>query len=339
MTNAQSEVLSEIIRISPTLHTAGTFSVATLDAFVRHVSAKPPQHSVETGAGASTLLLSHLSERHTVFALDGGTGSLQSVQISPLLRRDVVTFVEGPSQTTLPRHEFTHPIQVALIDGPHAYPFPELEYYYLYPHLDTDALLIVDDIHIPTITHLFDFLCADQMFDLQEVVETTAFFRRTDVPTFFPFGDGWQLQRYNQRAFESSRPVRFESVPPERVAIDTPFFLDRLGTISEPMHRRDGTIAGGAELIVSGWALDARGRRPAAAVDLVIDGVIYRVPVGIPRGDVAAVHGDYGYMRCGFSVRFPERFLGAGAHELEMRIVLGGERDYVSAGRVAFTVV
>ena len=105
------------------------------------------------------------------------------------------------------------------------------------------------------------------------------------------------------------------------------------------MHRRDGTIAGGAELIVSGWALDARGRRPAAAVDLVIDSVIYRVPFGIPRGDVAAVHGDYGYMRCGFSVRFPERFLRAGAHELEMRIVLGGERDYVAAGRVAFTVV
>jgi len=105
------------------------------------------------------------------------------------------------------------------------------------------------------------------------------------------------------------------------------------------MHRPERTVAGSAELIVSGWALDARARRPAAAVDLVVDGVIYRVPVGIPRGDVAAVHGDYGYMRCGFSARFPERSLSAGAHELEMRIVLAGERDYVSAGRVVFTVV
>ena len=165
MTNAQSDVLSEIIRISPTLHTAGTFSAATLEAFIRHVSARPPRHSVETGAGASTLLLSHLSEHHTVFALDGGTGSLRSVQESPLLRREAVTFVEGPSQSTLPGHEFVQPIQAALIDGPHAYPFPELEYYYLYPHLETGALLIVDDIHIPTITHLFDFLCADEMFD------------------------------------------------------------------------------------------------------------------------------------------------------------------------------
>jgi hypothetical protein len=339
MTKAQSDVLSEIIRISPTLHNAGTFSVATLDAFVRHVSTRSPRHSVETGAGASTLLLSHLSEDHTVFALDGGTGSLRSVQESPLLRREVVTFVEGPSQTTLPAHEFVHPIQLALIDGPHAYPFPELEYYYLYPHLEADALLIVDDIHIPTITHLFDFLRADEMFDLQEVVETTAFFRRTEAPTFFPFGDGWQLQRYNQRAFETSRPVRFEGAPLRRVTFDTPFFLDRFGSMSEPMHRPVGTIAGAAELVVSGWALDARSRRPAAAVDLVMDGVIYRVPVGIPRGDVAAVHGDYSYMRCGFSARFPERFLRAGAHELEMRIVLAGERDYVSAGRVAFTVV
>src|SRR4029079_11742605 len=130
-----------------------------------------------TGSGASTLLFSHLSEVHTVFAIDSGTDSVHGVQRSPLLRAETVTFVEGPTQLTLPRHTFEHRLQLALIDGPHGYPFPDLEYYYIYPHLDQSALLIVDDIHIPSITNLFDFINADEMFELQEVVDNTGFFR------------------------------------------------------------------------------------------------------------------------------------------------------------------
>ncbi|MCL4854078.1 MAG: hypothetical protein KJZ78_22190 [Bryobacteraceae bacterium] len=86
-----------------------------------------------------------------------------------------------------------------VIDGPHAYPFPDLEYYYLYPHLDTGALLVLDDIHIRSINNLFQFLRSDEMFRLDEVVKTTAFFIRTGAPTFDPLADGWRQQRYNAR--------------------------------------------------------------------------------------------------------------------------------------------
>ncbi len=139
------------------------------------------------------------SERnHTVFALDEGD-SLSSVRRSALLRPDIVTFIEGPSQRTLPRHHFPEKLQLALIDGPHAYPFPDLEYYFLYPHLDPGALLILDDIQIRSIHNLFDFLRSDAMFRLDEVVQSTAFFTRTDAPAFDPTGDGWQQQGYNSR--------------------------------------------------------------------------------------------------------------------------------------------
>lgn len=119
------------------------------------------------------------------------------VRRSEMLRPDVVTFVEGPTQLTLPRQQFPEKLQLVLIDGPHAYPFPDLEYYFLYPHLDTGGLLILDDIQIRSIHNLFAFLCADSMFRLDEVVRSTAFFTRTDAPTFDPAGDGWQEQRYN----------------------------------------------------------------------------------------------------------------------------------------------
>lgn len=120
------------------------------------------------------------------------------MRASSLLRADHVCWIEGPTQLTLPTYQFQHKIQAALIDGPHGYPFPDLEYYYLYQHLETGALLIIDDIQIATIHNLFEFLKQEQMFSLDEVVDTTAFFTRTDVPTFCPIGDGWWEQGYNK---------------------------------------------------------------------------------------------------------------------------------------------
>ena len=193
------EICRRIAEVAPGLHSAGTFSPRTLDAIAQAARNRPIRNSVETGSGASTLLFSHLSSHHTVFASDGGSGSITNVRRSPLLRQNVVTFVEGPTQATLPRHRFTDKLQLVLIDGPHAYPFPDLEYYFLYPHLEAGALLILDDIHIPTVHNLFQFLRQDAMFELDEVVQTTAFFTRTNAPVFDPLGDGWWQQNYNSR--------------------------------------------------------------------------------------------------------------------------------------------
>ncbi|HTW65569.1 MAG TPA: class I SAM-dependent methyltransferase [Bryobacteraceae bacterium] len=190
-------ILGHILEVSAGLHSAGTFSPRTLEAIARKASRRRISNSVETGCGASTLLLSHLSDHHTVFAMDAASGSVTNVRRSALLRASAVTFVEGPTQATLPRHRFEKKLQLVLLDGPHAYPFPDLEYYFLYPHLETGALLILDDIHIPTVHNLFEFLRRDAMFDLDEVVQTTAFFTRTSAPTFDPLGDGWSGQNYN----------------------------------------------------------------------------------------------------------------------------------------------
>jgi hypothetical protein len=335
----QTSVLAEVVRIAPSLHRAGTFSAAALEAIIRHASMRTVQHSVETGAGASTLLFSHLSEDHTVFAMDAGTGSVRAIETSPLLRREVVTFVEGPTQATLPLHTFTHLLQLVLIDGPHGYPFPDLEYYYLYPHLDRDALLIVDDIHIPTITNMFEFISADEMFALQEVVETTAFFRRTDAPTFSTIGDGWWTQRYNKKPFESIVAELLNCAPPERIEVPTPFHVDQLGPVTDPIRLENVTVPRNEQLVVAGWALDALQHRPAAAVDPVLDDAVYRTAIRIPRADVAAAHGDQAYFRSGFSAWLPPGVITRGSHRLEIRILLSGGNQYYSAASIGFEAV
>jgi len=189
--------LAAIVGFSRTLRETGSMSTGALIELDRQLARRSVAASAETGAGASTLVFSHHAQHHTSFTLrnDG----LASVESSPLLCPGVACFVEGPTQKTLPQFGFDRKLQAALIDGPHAYPFPDLEYFYLYPHLDAGALLALDDIHIPTIHHLFDFLRREAMFRLSEVRGKTAFFERTDAPVFDPWGDGWWEQAANRR--------------------------------------------------------------------------------------------------------------------------------------------
>ena len=95
---------------------------------------------------------------------------------SELLRPGCVEFVEGFCQETVPKYDLPE-LDFALIDGAHGYPFPELDYYYFYPKVKVGGLLVVDDIHIPTVHNMFMVLKEDDMFELDQIVDTTAFFR------------------------------------------------------------------------------------------------------------------------------------------------------------------
>lgn len=198
-----ASLLDQVVAVNESLHKCGTFGPAALRALGKHLSKRRVRYSAETGSGTSTLLFSHCSEQHTAFTIDSGGGSVVNVKASPLLRADKVIWIDGPSQLTLPTFRFTNQLQAALIDGPHAYPFPDLEYYYLYQQLETDALFVLDDIQIRTIHNLYEFLCGDAMFTLEEVVDTTAFFRRTAAPVFSPIGDSWWEQEYNKNPLGS----------------------------------------------------------------------------------------------------------------------------------------
>ncbi|MCC7486325.1 MAG: class I SAM-dependent methyltransferase [Burkholderiales bacterium] len=205
MTPQLLELVNQINALGNDWHGAGSVNRQVLLAIARHCSAMGElRHTAETGAGRSTLLFSHLSRDHVVFAVDA-RGSLAKPRESPLLKPGRVTFIEGPTQKTLPAYPFDRAFQAVLIDGPHAYPFPDIEYFHFYPHLDPGGLLILDDTQIPTIGRMFEILKADAMYELIEVVHTTAFLRRTGAPTHNPYGDEWHRQGYNRPYYESLR--------------------------------------------------------------------------------------------------------------------------------------
>jgi Methyltransferase domain len=203
------------------LHKAGTVGPRAMHAIAMHAQALGPiHHSAETGSGKTTILFSHLSENHVVFALnDKWDQSVSCVKSSPLFRSEHVTFVEGPTQHTLPKFSFVNKLQIALIDGPHGYPFPDMEYFYFYPLIDEGGLLLVDDIQIPSIGRMFEIIKADDMFELIDIADNNlAFFRRTTAQLIDPLSDSWWLQGYNRAHYEQiTQPQR----PPQQAASST----------------------------------------------------------------------------------------------------------------------
>jgi hypothetical protein len=122
-----------------------------------------------------------------------------------LTKADRLTYVLGPTQKKLPAYKKHRPYDLILIDGPHGYPFPEMEYYHFYPHIKPNGVLILDDLEIPTIGRLADFIAEDDMFEVVALISATAIFRRTDAPLFDPMGDGWWAQKYNRRRVSRRR--------------------------------------------------------------------------------------------------------------------------------------
>lgn len=214
---AEPTILESIHSLPGGWHQSGSLNPAVVDYLYR--CAEGAIETAETGCGKSTLALSHASRRHLVFTRDLASGensekhSYSLVKSCEHLKAGVCEFVLGSTQQTLPTFQFDREFDLVLLDGPHGYPFPDLEYYFFYPHIRTGGWLVVDDIQIPNIANMVDILRKDAMFSLNRVVRTTAFFRRTDAPVFSPFGDGWWEQGYNQRRGVAIRHVGLRSVP------------------------------------------------------------------------------------------------------------------------------
>ena len=233
MNQGISDLIDKIAELPSDWHKAGMMSPEVLRAIARHSEQIGPIiQSAETGSGLTTLLFSHLSASHLVFAIDLN-GSIRQPKESPLLNPEAVTFVEGPTQVTLPNFRFSRKLQIALIDGPHGYPFPDLEYYYFYPHIETGGLLVIDDIKIPSISRMVDIVKADDMFNLLEIVGNTAIFRRSQASLIDPKSDSWWLQGYNRAYHEKVSGPRqllayLASITPSPLKAMTPVSLKKL---------------------------------------------------------------------------------------------------------------
>ena len=194
--------------------------------------------SAETGCGKSTVLFSNYSRKHLVFALDdrsseqikqhkvvtADTGhhageynhsSVEFYRSCPLTRLQNVEEIFGPTQLTLVNFKHTEKYNLVMLDGPHGYPFPDLEYYFFYPHIAEGGLLVVDDVNIPSIGRMADILIEDDMWEYVQLIQATLILRRTSKPLTNPFGDEWYEQKYNRYRVSPNRDIHLSRIKQE----------------------------------------------------------------------------------------------------------------------------
>ena len=214
------EVREILDRLRQSSHRGGSFASEVLADLVEYFP-DPLVSSLETGCGKSTVVFSVLSDKHYVFAYDDRESADSSVSMvveDEQYRPDNVEWVFGPTQKTIPRYDFPEGTRfdVILLDGPHGYPYPDLEYACLFEYLRPGGLLILDDIHIPSINNMFMVLREDRMYEEIAVVSTTGILRRTSSPGIPATGDHWYEQGYNISRF----PLSVDRHQKDRIRFD-----------------------------------------------------------------------------------------------------------------------
>jgi hypothetical protein len=139
--------------------------------------AQPDMCTLETGSGISTALFAAVGCQHrcvTPAAVEAE--HLRSYFDRVGISGDQVTFDVAPSHVALPR--LTEPLDMALIDGGHGYPMPILDWFYAGGLLRRGGVLIVDDLPLPAVRALLEFLRADSRWASLEDTGKWAAFRR-----------------------------------------------------------------------------------------------------------------------------------------------------------------
>ena len=153
-------------------------------------------HTLETGCGYSTVVLSSLAGSHTVVAPFSQEHALIKKWCDNHgVPMDHVNFIAKRSQEVLPQLGVDD-LGFVLIDGDHAFPIPFIDFYYTAEKIRKGGFIAVDDTQIRTGQILRDFLDkeAGRWHLAAEVGKTAIFERTTDAPVITDIR--WMKQEY-----------------------------------------------------------------------------------------------------------------------------------------------
>jgi hypothetical protein len=153
----------------------------------RNVS--PGMTTLETGAGGSTVVFAANGASHVAIS----PAPAEHEQIRKYCKAEgigtqEVSFIAEPSHTALLDSWTPEPLDLVLIDGAHAFPYPILDWFYTERHVRVGGHVLDDDAQLPSINSLASFLRESPSWKLTNVISyRTLCFRKLDdvVPTFF----------------------------------------------------------------------------------------------------------------------------------------------------------
>lgn len=166
-----------------------------LDALI--ASLQPGATTLETGCGGSTVVFAAAGAEHTAITpSEQEVERLRAFCNEQHISLDRVRFLVGSSDHLLV--DWSTPLDVLLIDGAHRFPFPFIDWHYAAQHLKVGGRLFLDDIPIPAVHVLYEFLCGEASWSLLDILGgKLAVFEKTAEPDD-DLNRDWELQRYNR---------------------------------------------------------------------------------------------------------------------------------------------
>jgi predicted O-methyltransferase YrrM len=134
---------------------------------------RPGMATLETGAGASTVVFAAAGTQHEAVTPDAGEEDrIRSLCSSLGVPTETVTFRIGPSHEVLPALE-ERTLDLVLLDGAHGFPYPILDWWYAARLLRSGGRVVLDDAYLPPVSAVLDFASRSASWE----VETTLGYR------------------------------------------------------------------------------------------------------------------------------------------------------------------
>jgi predicted O-methyltransferase YrrM len=172
------DVVQRLLADRPSFHLGGQAHWYSLPETLQAISeaVRPGDSTVETGAGASTVVFAARGANHTVISPDGEEHRrIREYCLQIGVDTSGVAFIEGPSDDILPSHlGRDRSLDVAFIDGAHLFPFPEVDWHYISRSLKVGGKLFMDDIPIPAVAPLFRHMAREPSWQVDRVFDDRA---------------------------------------------------------------------------------------------------------------------------------------------------------------------
>jgi hypothetical protein len=163
--------------------------------------------TLETGSGASTIVLAAAGAQHEAVTPDAGEEARIRTRCGELgIDSSSVTFRIGPSHEVLARWE-PRPLDLVLVDGAHGFPYPILDWWHVARHVRVGGTVLLDDAYLPAVAAIVDCARTSPGWRVEEAVSfRTARLTKLsdDAPPFMAGADAAQGR------------MRFGYLPPHR---------------------------------------------------------------------------------------------------------------------------
>lgn len=135
--------------------------------------------TLETGAGISTLVFALKRSNH--IAITPNTSEVSRIKeyaAAKAIELDTVTFITQQSEAYLPQCD-VEGLDLVLIDGKHAFPWPMIDWFYTADRLRGGGLMLLDDGQLISVGILKDFMMEDPRWEfLRAFGDRTFVFRK-----------------------------------------------------------------------------------------------------------------------------------------------------------------